>query len=251
MKRIMRFLVRLYPSSWRKRYGAELDALLEDATPATRDTFDLLWGALKMQMTPWGFGRVMVACSVAGILLAAAVSFMVPVHYDSQAIFRATPANESTRRGLANLEQNVLSRESLSSIIQGYNLYSHERARMTLDDVIDEMKRNIHIYPMPLASDGNRDSLTFILQFDYSDPQGAQQVNEDLASRFMKGNFDVARQLDSHITLRLPDLPSLPLRPTSPNRTRFAVVGLLAGLLTGLTLAIVLGARRNTTVGQA
>jgi hypothetical protein len=33
MKRTMRFLARLYPSSWRKRYGAELDALLEDATP--------------------------------------------------------------------------------------------------------------------------------------------------------------------------------------------------------------------------
>jgi hypothetical protein len=45
MKRIMRFLVRLYPSSWRKRYGAEFDALLEDAMPTARDTFDLFWGA--------------------------------------------------------------------------------------------------------------------------------------------------------------------------------------------------------------
>jgi capsular polysaccharide biosynthesis protein len=204
-----------------------------------------------MQMTPWGFGRVMFACSVAGILVAAVVSFTVPVHYDSQAIFTATPADESTRRVLNNVEQNVLSRESLTSIIQGYNLYPRERARMTLDDVIDEMKRNIRLYPMPLASAGNRDSLTFILQFDYSDPQLAQQVNEDLARRFIKGNFEVARQFDSHITLRLPDLPSLPLRPASPNRTRFAAVGLLAGLLTGLAFAIVLGARRNTTVGHA
>jgi hypothetical protein len=53
MKRVMRFLVRLYPLSWRNRYGVEFDALLEDATLTARDTFDIFWGGLKMQMTPW------------------------------------------------------------------------------------------------------------------------------------------------------------------------------------------------------
>jgi hypothetical protein len=51
MKRTMRFLVWLYPSTWRKRYGAEFEALLEDATPSAQDAFDVFWGALKMQMT--------------------------------------------------------------------------------------------------------------------------------------------------------------------------------------------------------
>jgi hypothetical protein len=58
----MRFLVRFYPLSWRNRYGVEFDALLEDATLTVPDTFDVFWGALKMQMTPWGFGRVTFAC---------------------------------------------------------------------------------------------------------------------------------------------------------------------------------------------
>ena len=43
MKRILKFLARLYPSGWHNRYGAELDALLEDGKPRTRDAFDVLW----------------------------------------------------------------------------------------------------------------------------------------------------------------------------------------------------------------
>ena len=33
------------------RSGAEFDALLEDRHASTRDAFDVLWGAMKMQMT--------------------------------------------------------------------------------------------------------------------------------------------------------------------------------------------------------
>ena len=251
MKRVMRFLVRLYPSGWRNRYGVEFDALLEDASLTARDTLDIFWGALKMQMTPWGFGKVTLACSVAGMLVAAAISFMVPVRYESQAVITAIPADETTRRVLSSVEQSVMSRESLTSVIKEHNLYSRERARMAFDDIVDKMKRNIHVYSTPVASPGDGDSLTFVVQFDYSDPKAAQQVNEELAGRFIKGNFEVAPQFDSHIVLRLPEVPSLPLRPASPNRTRFTAVGLFAGLCIGLTCAIVLGSRRNTTVEHA
>lgn len=49
MKRIMKFLARLYPSTWRTRYGAEYEALLDDATPRPRDAFDVAWVAVKLQ----------------------------------------------------------------------------------------------------------------------------------------------------------------------------------------------------------
>jgi capsular polysaccharide biosynthesis protein len=251
MKRVMRFLVRLYPSSWRNRYGVEFNALLEEPTLTAGDTFDIFWGALKMQMTPWGLGRVTFLCSVAGILVAAAVSFMVPVHYESQAIFTAAPADETTRRVLSSVEQSVVSRESLASVIKEHNLYSRERTHLAFEEVIDEMKRNIHVYPAPVASSGKQDSLKFVVQFDYSDGRVAQQANEDLAGRFIKGNFEMAPRLNSHTTLQLPELPSLPLRPASPDRTQFSVVGLLVGLLTGLTFAILLGLRRTASVGHA
>ena len=249
MKRTMRFLARLYPSSWLKRYGEELDALLEDATPSARDAFDIFWGALKMQMTTWTFGRIMLACCLAGILLAAAVSFAVPVHYRSQAVFTVTPASEFTLGMLKDLTRRISSRESLNSVIQEHNLYARERARMPLDDVIDKMKQDITVEALPLASPRNRDRLTFLVLFDYPDPHVAQQVDTELASDFIEGMVRDPR-LDSHATFQLPDPPSLPLRPTGPNRMEFAAIGLVAGLLAGLTLTIVLRSCRTTTVGN-
>lgn len=255
MKRTMRFLARLYPSSWRKRYGDEFEALLEDATPSARDAFDVFWGASKMQMTTWGFGRITLACSVAGILVAAAVSFALPVHYLSRAVLTVTPANgsipagETTRSLLNNMERNVFSQESLTSIVQEHNLYPRERALMPVNDVIDNMKRNIRIDPIPLASPGNPDTLTFAVQFDYSDRYVAQQVNAELASLFLEGALN--SQLNSELWIfHVSDPPSLPLGPAAPNRTRLGAVGLFAGLLAGLSLAIVVRSRRRTTVGN-
>src|SRR2546430_12696019 len=54
---------------------------LEDATPSGRGAFDVFWGALKMQMTTWSFGRITLATSVAGILVAATIFFALPAHY--------------------------------------------------------------------------------------------------------------------------------------------------------------------------
>jgi hypothetical protein len=254
MKRTMRFLARLYPSNWRKRYGAEFVALLEDATPSARDAFDVFWGALKMQLTTWSFGRIMLACSVAGTLVAAAASFVGPVHYVSQTVLWLTPAERSSPTGesasslLNNVESNAFNREFLTSVILEHNLYPHERARMPLDGVIDKMKRNIALEATPLASPANRDTFRFVVQFEYSDPRIAQQVNEELMSRFMESTVKIGQQLESDWSFRVLDPPSLPLNPDAPNRAQFAAVGLIAGLLGGVTLAIVLRSRRGTTI---
>src|SRR5215470_7905678 len=44
--RLVRFAGRLYPASWRHRYGVELEALLEDAGRHWRDVLDALLGAV-------------------------------------------------------------------------------------------------------------------------------------------------------------------------------------------------------------
>lgn len=50
MKRLARWLVRLYPRRWRRRYGQEFDALLEDVNLTWRDIFGLALSALEMRM---------------------------------------------------------------------------------------------------------------------------------------------------------------------------------------------------------
>jgi putative ABC transport system permease protein len=47
----IRFIARLYPRSWRQRYGAELDALIEDTGPGWRVAMDLARGAAIMHLT--------------------------------------------------------------------------------------------------------------------------------------------------------------------------------------------------------
>jgi hypothetical protein len=275
MKRTLKFLAWLYPPRWRKRYGAEFEALLEDATPSARDALDLLWGAFKMQITSWSFGRITLAGSVVGILVAAAFSFAVPVHYLSHVVVTVTPAEgsapESTSVQVANVERYAFSREALTSIIQEHNLYPHERAHMAPDDVIDKMRKSISVYPLMPASPKNRDAFSFAVQFDYSDPHVAQQVNAELTSRVIEGNLRMRLHSLSIISQVNPgsmmgggvfsssgpvfqfmvlDPPTLPLKPSSPNRTQFAAVGLFAGLLAGLSLAIAVRPRRTTTAGN-
>jgi hypothetical protein len=251
MKRVMRFFARLYPSSWRSRYGAEFDALLEDTAPSARDVFDVFSGALKMQATTWTFGRIVLAGVVGGILMAAAVSVALPAHYLSQSFVTlmptdgSSPANESTRRLVSSMEQNVFSREFLTAVIHEHNLYWRERVRMPLDDVVEKMRSAISVHSLPLTASGKRDEITLVVQFDYRDPRVAQQVNEGLLFRCLDvgANF----HLDTRWNFQITDPPSRPLWPTASNRTRLAVMCLFAGLLAGLTVGILRRSRRGTT----
>jgi len=248
MKRAMRFLARLYPPSWRKRYGAEFDALLEDTAPSARGAFDVFLGALKMQVTTWSFGRITLAGTVAGLLLAGALSLALPAHYLSRAVLILTPADESAlesepaRRLLDGMEQHLYSREYLASVIHEHNLYWRERLRMPLDDVVESMRRDISVVPVPSSENGN--AFTFVVQFDYSDPRVAQRVNEELTSRLIEGGLN--SQLTSNWTFRVPGAPSLPLKP-APNRVRLIALRLLACVLAGLTLATLLRVRHGKT----
>jgi hypothetical protein len=53
MKRLIRLAAKLYPGLWRKRYGGEFEALLDDAGADTGKVFDVLRGAALMQVQRW------------------------------------------------------------------------------------------------------------------------------------------------------------------------------------------------------
>jgi hypothetical protein len=66
----MRLLLWLYPAEWRRRYGAEMCALLRQSRPGPRDAWDLLHGALDAHLYPqwparWRRGRRLVAAFAA------------------------------------------------------------------------------------------------------------------------------------------------------------------------------------------
>ncbi len=50
MKKLAKLAARLYPKKWRARYGAELDALLQDSPARWMNLVDILKGAAIMQV---------------------------------------------------------------------------------------------------------------------------------------------------------------------------------------------------------
>ena len=253
MKRLLKLLARLYPSSWHRRYGAEFEALLEDSTPRIRDLYDVFIGALKMQMTTWSFTRITLAACLAGTLAAVALSFAITPHYISRSLIvsvnppvdaaaaynSGATTNNAMQSYLINLQPDVLNRDSLTRIIERLNLYPRERASMPLDAVVTKMQSNIYVRPVK----GTNQS-AFIVQFDYPDPHLAQQVNGELVSLFMSANLAYS-QAHPHLTFRVMDAPELPQKPTGLNRIEMGAIGLLIGLPTGLILALIIRLRHK------
>jgi uncharacterized protein involved in exopolysaccharide biosynthesis len=258
MKRILKLIARLYPSDWRSRYATEYEALLEDAAPRPQDAVDVLWGATRMQLTSRSFIRIVLPCTIAGALIAAAISFAIPPRYISQTLITVTesaPVTEADRKQvLLNLRDTTLDRGFLSSVIEKHNLYPTERATMPLDKVIDKMLQSIEVRRVQPSPEKAKAGTTsgFAIDFVYSDPHLAQQVENELISQFVKANLlrrEHSASVRSPLTgeiFRVADAPDFPTSPTFPRRGIFALGGLIAGLLCGFILAAILGPRYNT-----
>ncbi len=52
-----RCLLRAYPLAWRRRYGGEMEALVEDDPPSGRALLTLLTGALRAHLRPGAWRR--------------------------------------------------------------------------------------------------------------------------------------------------------------------------------------------------
>lgn len=246
MRRAIRFLARLYPAPWRAKYGDEFDTLIDDATPTAHAAFDVLKGAVKMQMTSGNFASTLVTGAVAGALLAFAISFAFPRMYRSQASIAVLDTRQPQAISrIFSVEQEVLSRKSLGSIIQKKGLYPAERARIPFDDVINLMRRNIVVRPSPAPSLANPAPSEIVVEFRYPDADLARQAATALQGSFIDISFrrelsDENSPFHDHGQPLTPKTrATLPLNPIGPNRIWIATSGLVAGLLAAVTLSFV------------
>jgi hypothetical protein len=143
MKRLAKFFARLYPAAWRDRYQAEFDALLEDVRPGWRVGIDVLKEAIVMQLRAGSMGRVIavtMAMGLAGLLIGLAVSVGMPKQYASLSFIRisSNPAIAKSARDeqVVSMARAVLSRSTLRTLIQTYQLYPAKVKKMPLEDVV-------------------------------------------------------------------------------------------------------------------
>lgn len=230
----MKFLIKLYPAWWRRRYGRELEALLEDS--GSCDAWDLFRAAMEMQMKTWSFARIVTVCGIAGVLVAGAMAFSMPYRYRSTATLKMEPYSEAFER----LAQAAFTRQELTNVIDNFNLYTRARRSMPMEEVIDDVMRG-EIRVRRVAPNIAQ------VSFAYEDPVRAQRVNQDLVARLIAANLGFRGEAISPSPsdrtkgerIELIVAADQPKRQVETKRYGLAGLGLPVGLLFGVVLAVV------------
>ena len=283
MKRIAKLLAKIYPAAWRERYGDEFQGLIEDKALRMRDLFDVLRGGLKMQLTSRWFFRVALPCALVGVVVALLIFFSTPRLYSSgTTMVLSSPYSSSAggtgeqmkpadaaffNRELAPIVAGALGdRDAMTAIIQRYNLYPAERAKMPLDDVIRKMQEAIRVFPLSTSradAEIHRAEQTpgramtkfddakryirggFVVQFAYPDARVAQHVDAEVVRLIVRKNLmramsqpQAEAQLQADL-LEVIDAPNLPTKPIGQPLIVKCGIGLLGGLLCGFALILV------------
>jgi len=137
---------------------------------------------------------------LAGIVISTIVAFIMPNVYVSQAEMQITPAqvsdaivkstiNQRLSERIMQMEQEILSRTSLSQIIQDprLDLYKQQRAKEPLEDVIEKMRTEDIKIQIQSAGEA-RGASAFFISFSYPDRYKAQQTVQALVTKFSDSN---------------------------------------------------------------
>ncbi|HXJ38739.1 MAG TPA: hypothetical protein VNH18_05645 [Bryobacteraceae bacterium] len=149
-----------------------------------------------------------VAPMFAGIVTSIVVAYLLPNTYVSKAVMQIVPAqisehlvpttiNQQLTERIQQMEGNILSRTSLSNLIQApdLDLYKKERASKPLEDVIESMKlKDLRIDINNAAQTLlTKHASSFTIQFSYSNRFKARDTVQKLISRFIDENTNAQR----------------------------------------------------------
>jgi succinoglycan biosynthesis transport protein ExoP len=135
----------------------------------------------------------------AGIVIATVVAFLWPDTYVSSALIRVTSSQVPDRYVQTNLNQllgerisaisqGVLSRSTLTNIIQTHDLYPRERRRLPMEDIIETMRLKHIKIGMVNLQNSTKSIGAFPISFQYENRFLAQKVTQDIVSRLINEN---------------------------------------------------------------
>ena len=206
MKRAVKLLILLYPAKWRKRYGEEIEALMEDAKPGLRSMFDLFMGAIRAQMRRLTFLKLAGAMALLGAIAGFAASFLFSPRYRATGVLEIRVAGDPAALAHADwrlseyvvqIKSRVTSRQSLIAIITDprLSLYESERASMPLEDAMQQMRDDLKISVAPPVLAHSR-SAVVSFEFTYRDAAKAASALNEAISRIIETpvNWEEDRQ---------------------------------------------------------
>jgi succinoglycan biosynthesis transport protein ExoP len=138
------------------------------------------------------------------------MSWVLPTKYKSSTLilveqptmpenYVAPNVNENLQSRLQSITQQILSRTRLLIIIDKLNLYREAAPKVTPDDKVDMMRKDISIDTVRNAQ--NNEITSFRINYSAHDPRIAQQVTSELTGLFINENLKV-RQAQSEDTTK-------------------------------------------------
>jgi capsular polysaccharide biosynthesis protein len=224
-------MIRLYPASWRARYGDEMEALISDTGADARIVGDLARGGMRMQLKAWPFPLMALVLGLAGLLAGTGIAWLIPNTYASQATLQMknVPSRAVGTEEIQRLQAAVMRRASLARIIRGVGLYQDEQRVTPLEDVIDGMRRAIYV---DIAAKPHSQDVVFNIRFAYKDREKARKTVAALVWMLQEEASNSGTQAGHRAgKMTVLDVASLPIEPVSPTKTIIVAGGFLAGLL--------------------
>ncbi len=142
-----------------------------------------------------------------GLVVSICVAFVLHNTYTSKATMQIMPAHvtesmvqstiaSSLGERIQTMETQIMSRAELSSIINDprLKLYAEEQKEKPLEDVIEDMRKAIHIDPVTAEGSSTKRAVAFNISFDYKDRFKAQQTVTALISKFEEQNQNTQKQ---------------------------------------------------------
>jgi polysaccharide biosynthesis transport protein len=146
---------------------------------------------------PW-----LIAPAFAGLVIATLVAFLLPDVYISRAQVKLTPADvpdalipklqTSLDERVNQISAEIQSRTMLTEAIKRLNLYEKDRKKEPIEDIIERIrkKRELEVIPIrsSLASSNNNRTVSFMIQYKYTDRYKAQQMVKELTDAVVNKN---------------------------------------------------------------
>ncbi|EJL23329.1 hypothetical protein involved in exopolysaccharide biosynthesis [Novosphingobium sp. AP12] len=141
--------------------------------------------------------RWLIAPTMLGALAAgAAIALREPVYRSSATLLIdspqiptslvASPLTDVADERIAKIRQQIVSRESLTGLIERNGLYPDEKAKIEYPKLLEAMRTNVGVNLVAAnQNQGHGSTIAFMLSFDYPDARTAQSVTEQLSRMFL------------------------------------------------------------------
>jgi polysaccharide chain length determinant protein (PEP-CTERM system associated) len=158
------------------------------------------YGSQDYLRMAWRWRGLLTAFPIIGLFVALIVSSRITDFYQSDMLIQVVPQRvpESfvrstvtirTEDRIQALSEQLMSRTQLERIVQEFDLYPEERARLPMEDVLEAMRANVEfVVDQGGGLRGSGQAEAFHIRFTYKDPKLAARVTESFGSLIVDQN---------------------------------------------------------------